>query len=170
MGIFFCTGSPFLKWFCWPASYSVQSKQQGIVQSNKSVVVTPHACMRQWERKEQAIISWMLHLWVVLHSFSTKHGVCLCVWTCSSLEPLRRKVNAHLNKSPEEKQYLLFETLHRDHVWLHFKTLRGPQAPSIHYKGIAASHLSQSRAEHVGGCSACLARSSEANLWEHNRH
>lgn len=63
--------------------------------------------------------------------------------------------------------------LRGDHVWLRFKTLTGPQAPSIHYEGIAASHLSQSAAERRGGCSACLAASPgssiERKLWKQNR-
>lgn len=67
------------------------------------------------------------------------------------MEQLHRKVDARLNKCPEQREYRCLKLSHRDHVWLHFKTQRGPQAPSIHYQGIAASHLSQNRTEHRGG-------------------
>lgn len=67
---------------------------------------------------------------------------------------------------PGTKGVSLFETSHRDHVWLHFKRMRGPQAPSIHYKGIAASHLSQSKAEHQGGMQLMLGCLSHHFHWD----
>lgn len=99
----------------------------------------------------------------------------------SALELLHQKVDACLNKCPEKKKkrgVKLLQAFQRDHVWLYFKLLRGPKAPSIHFKGIAASRLSQRRAEQSleeeGGCNTCLAESprssSETNHWKQNRY
>jgi len=59
----------------------------------------------------------------------------------------------------EKKEYLCLKLCIKTIFGCISNHRKGPQAPSIHYKGIAASHLSHSGVERSVrvGCNACLA-------------
>ena len=104
---------------------------------------------------------------------------CLCELAVArlgcraSLELLHTRINACLKEFPG-KNASLFETLQRDMIG--FRMLGGPQAPSIYYEGIAASHLSPTTTEYGGGVDAEHAWlilqtvPVRQNLWKQNRH